>query len=76
MVAASLGQVHKIALRKIGQIVAVKTQRPGVLETVSLDLYLTREAGLLARIFPAFFNRLDTVTLSKNSHFDFPGIGL
>jgi aarF domain-containing kinase len=35
--AASLGQVYKATLRDSGDIVAVKVQRPYVLETVSLD---------------------------------------
>jgi aarF domain-containing kinase len=61
--AASLGQVYKAVLRKTGETVAVKVQRPQVLETVSLDLYLAREAGLLARNFPAVSQRLDAGTL-------------
>lgn len=61
--AASLGQVYKATLRKTGQIVAVKVQRPGVLETVSLDLYLARQIGMIARNFPALTDRLDAVAL-------------
>ena len=57
--AASLGQVYKAKLKKTGETVAVKVQRPQVLETVSLDLYLARELGLLARNFPALADRLD-----------------
>lgn len=57
--AASLGQVYKAKLKKTGETVAVKVQRPQVLETVSLDLYLARELGLIARNFPALANRLD-----------------
>ena len=57
--AASLGQVYKATLRATGETVAVKVQRPNVLETVSLDLYLAREAGLFARNFPALVDRLD-----------------
>lgn len=37
LAAASLGQVHRAALRD-GRIVAVKVQRPGVAETVAKDL--------------------------------------
>ena len=37
---ASLGQVYKARLRSTGEDVAVKVQRPDILETVSLDLYL------------------------------------
>lgn len=61
--AASLGQVYKAKLRATGEIVAVKVQRPAVLETVSLDLYLARELGLFLRNFPALSQRLDAVEL-------------
>jgi len=61
--AASLGQVYKATLRDTGDVVAVKVQRPAVLETVSLDLYLARELGLIARKFPALAQRLDAVAL-------------
>lgn len=47
--AASLGQVYKGKLRANGKSVAVKVQRPFVLETVSLDLYLMRQLGLNLR---------------------------
>lgn len=57
--AASLGQVYKAKLRKTGETVAVKVQRPAVLETVSLDLYLARELGMIARNIPALVQRLD-----------------
>lgn len=57
--AASLGQVYKATLRSTGETVAVKVQRPQVLETVSLDLYLARELGMIARNFPALVDRLD-----------------
>lgn len=63
LAAASLGQVYKAKLRATGQTVAVKVQRPGVLETVSLDLYLARELGMIARNFPALSQRLDAVAL-------------
>ncbi len=39
--AASLGQVHK-AILKNGDVVAVKVQRPGLREQITLDLYLVR----------------------------------
>lgn len=61
--AASLGQVYKAKLRENGDIVAVKVQRPFVLETVSLDLHLGRQLGLFLRNFPQFSNRLDIVAL-------------
>ena len=43
--AASLGQVYKARLKENGQTVAVKIQRPSVLETVALDLYICRFFG-------------------------------
>ncbi len=39
--AASLGQVHKATLEN-GDIVAVKVQRPGLREQITLDLYIVR----------------------------------
>ena len=39
--AASLGQVHK-GILKNGQKVAVKVQRPGLREQITLDLYIVR----------------------------------
>jgi aarF domain-containing kinase len=61
--AASLGQVYKATLRDSGDVVAVKVQRPGVLETVSLDLYLAREVGLFIRNVPILVQRFDPVAL-------------
>lgn len=61
--AASLGQVYRATLRSNGEEVAVKVQRPFVLETVSLDLYLVRKLGIFARNFPSISNRLDIVSL-------------
>jgi hypothetical protein len=43
--AASLGQVYKGRL-KTGEQVAVKVQRPYVLETVTIDLFILRSIGL------------------------------
>eukprot|EP00899_Mesostigma_viride_P001959 jgi/Mesvir1/11764/Mv00132-RA.1 len=42
LAAASLGQVYKGKLRKNGEVVAVKVQRPGSLEQITLDLMLVR----------------------------------
>jgi len=69
--AASLGQVYKAKLRDTGDDVAVKVQRPAVLETVSLDLYLARELGILARNFPFLVERLDAVALLDEFAFRF-----
>ena len=54
--AASLAQVYKAKLLT-GEYVAVKVQRPSVLETVSKDLYVLRRAaevyqGLIERFLP------------------------
>ncbi|PRQ24524.1 putative cadmium-transporting ATPase [Rosa chinensis] len=49
--AASLGQVYQARLRRRGQLVAVKVQRPGVQAAISLDILILRSlAGLLRRI--------------------------
>ena len=42
--AASLAQVYKATLRSSGKTVAVKVQRPEVLQGVSKDLYVLRRA--------------------------------
>ena len=39
--AASLGQVHKATLKN-NEVVAVKVQRPGLREQITLDLYIVR----------------------------------
>jgi predicted unusual protein kinase regulating ubiquinone biosynthesis (AarF/ABC1/UbiB family) len=46
--AASLGQVYKGKL-KTGETVAVKVQRPGLAESVALDIYILRELALWAQ---------------------------
>ncbi|WP_269603865.1 ABC1 kinase family protein [Prochlorococcus marinus] len=43
--AASLGQVHK-AILKSGEKVAVKIQRPGLREQITLDLYIVRNISI------------------------------
>ncbi|QEY32585.1 AarF/ABC1/UbiB kinase family protein [Synechococcus sp. RSCCF101] len=59
--AASLGQVHRGVLRD-GQSVAVKVQRPGLREQITLDLYIVRLiAGWLKRNIGAI--RSDLVAL-------------
>ncbi|CDO99419.1 unnamed protein product [Coffea canephora] len=79
--AASLGQVYKGRLKENGDLVAVKVQRPFVLETVTVDLYIIRNLGLVLRKFPQisvdvvglvdewaarFFEELDYVTEGEN----------
>lgn len=61
--AASLGQVYRATLKATNEEVAVKVQRPFVLETVSLDLYLIRKIGIFVRKFPSISSRLDIVSL-------------
>mmetsp|Transcript_17319 Transcript_17319/g.30923 ORF Transcript_17319/g.30923 Transcript_17319/m.30923 type:complete len:842 (-) Transcript_17319:136-2661(-) len=52
LAAASLGQVYKGSLKKTGETVAVKVQRPGVYESISMDLYILRRLSkALGRYF-------------------------
>lgn len=60
--AASLGQVYRGRLHT-GEEVAVKVQRPGVLETVTVDLYIIRKLGVFLRRFPNITARADVVGL-------------
>jgi aarF domain-containing kinase len=39
-------------LKETGELVAVKVQRPFVLETVTIDLFIIRNLGLVLRRFP------------------------
>ncbi|KAJ4955204.1 hypothetical protein NE237_011987 [Protea cynaroides] len=79
--AASLGQVYKGRLRETGELVAVKVQRPYVIETVTIDLFIIRNLGLFLRKFPRisfdvvglvdewaarFFEELDYVNEGEN----------
>ncbi|KAK6161805.1 hypothetical protein DH2020_005186 [Rehmannia glutinosa] len=79
--AASLGQVYKGRLKENGDLVAVKVQRPFVLETVTVDLFIIRKLGLFLRKFPQisvdvvglvdewaarFFEELDYVNEGEN----------
>ncbi|KAL2897512.1 hypothetical protein RDABS01_039295 [Bienertia sinuspersici] len=80
-VLASLGQVYKGRLKENGDLVAVKVQRPYVLETVTVDLFIIRNLGLVLRKFPQisvdvvglvdewaarFFEELDYVNEGEN----------
>jgi len=60
--AASLGQVYKGKLLD-GTPVAVKVQRPHVVETVSVDLFIIRSIGIFLRRFPNLLERVDVVAL-------------
>ncbi|CAM8896168.1 unnamed protein product [Rhodiola kirilowii] len=83
--AASLGQVYKGKLIENGDVVAVKVQRPYVLETVTVDLFIIRKLGLFLKKFPQvsidvvglvdewaarFFEELDYINEGENgTHF-------
>ena len=47
--AASLGQVYKATLRSTGEEVAIKVQRPNILEQIALDMHLLREMAPIAK---------------------------
>ncbi|KAM0920451.1 hypothetical protein ACQ4PT_007507 [Festuca glaucescens] len=79
--AASLGQVYKGRLKETGELVAVKVQRPFVLETVTIDLFIIRNLGLVLKRFPQvsldvvglvdewaarFFEELDYINEGEN----------
>lgn len=63
--AASLGQVYKGRLKETGELVAVKVQRPFVLETVTIDLFIIRKLGLFLRRFPQVIGQLLGLLLLK-----------
>ncbi|MCO5601667.1 hypothetical protein L7F22_055790 [Adiantum nelumboides] len=80
--AASLGQVYKAKLKESGDVVAVKVQRPGVLEGICRDLYILRIGAQLAQSIPnvrsnlvalldnwafRFFDELDYVREGENA---------
>lgn len=44
--------MYKGRLKENGDLVAVKVQRPFVLETVTIDLFIIRNLGLALRRFP------------------------
>jgi aarF domain-containing kinase len=53
--AASLGQVYKTRLKSNHQAVAVKVQRPDMLTSFSLDLYLLQLIGSAVDVFTSIF---------------------
>ncbi|XVF84671.1 hypothetical protein PTKIN_Ptkin17bG0056200 [Pterospermum kingtungense] len=61
--AASLGQVYKGRSKENGDLVDVKVQRPFVLETVTIDLFIIRNLGLVLWKFP---EELDYVNEGEN----------
>ncbi|XP_022157241.1 protein ACTIVITY OF BC1 COMPLEX KINASE 3, chloroplastic [Momordica charantia] len=60
--AASLGQVYKGKLKRSGQVVAVKVQRPNIEEAIGLDFYLIRSLGFLINKYVDFISS-DVVAL-------------
>lgn len=61
--------MYKGRLKENGDLVAVKVQRPFVLETVTIDLFIIRNLGMALRRFPQI--SLDVVGLVDEwaSHF-------
>lgn len=53
---ASLGQVYK-AKTKAGDTVAIKIQRPGMLKSFSLDLFLLQQYGDMVDAFTSTFTK-------------------
>lgn len=68
---ASIGQVYKGKLRKNGMEVAVKVQRPNVLENVALDLYVMR--SILTPLWNKFISNRDKKKRKKQSQSDIDG---
>ena len=62
---ASIGQVYKGKLRKNGMEVAVKVQRPNVLENVALDLYVMR--SILAPLWNKLINSRNKKKSNQNN---------
>lgn len=65
---ASLGQVYKGRLKGTGELVAVKVQRPFVLETVTVDLFIIRKLGLFLRRFPQVLTIYLNICFLKHCH--------
>jgi predicted unusual protein kinase regulating ubiquinone biosynthesis (AarF/ABC1/UbiB family) len=60
--AASLGQVYRAKLKRSGQDVAIKVQRPNISELMALDMHLIREiAPVLKRTFKLNTDTVGTV---------------
>ena len=55
--AASIGQVYKARLRKNGDLVALKIQRPKCEEIIALDLYVLRWWSGVANVLLKLLNR-------------------
>ncbi|EFJ15382.1 hypothetical protein SELMODRAFT_118439 [Selaginella moellendorffii] len=73
--AGSLGQVYKARLKSNGDVVAVKVQRPGVLQVIACDLFILRlVAGTLQRMLKShsdFVDLLDTWALRFFDELDY-----
>jgi hypothetical protein len=55
--AASIGQVYKARLRRNGDLVALKIQRPKCEDIIALDLFVLRWWSGVANILTSLFNR-------------------
>jgi len=82
--AASLGQVYKAKLRSSGEEVAVKVQRPGIMNQIAVDMHILRVvASWLKRIFKlntnlvgvidtwgsGFVDELDYISEAENAEY-------
>lgn len=52
---ASLGQVYKATLRHTNEDVAIKVQRPNMIKSFSLDLFLLQHIGIIVDRFTSMF---------------------
>jgi len=66
--AASLGQVYKLKMLNSDNYVAVKIQRPDMIRTVSLDLYLLRKYAAFVEAFKS--GLMEFGILSRRKQFD------
>eukprot|EP00555_Chaetoceros_dichaeta_P012197 CAMPEP_0198261370 /NCGR_PEP_ID=MMETSP1447-20131203/10115_1 /TAXON_ID=420782 /ORGANISM="Chaetoceros dichaeta, Strain CCMP1751" /LENGTH=942 /DNA_ID=CAMNT_0043949269 /DNA_START=8 /DNA_END=2836 /DNA_ORIENTATION=- len=82
--AASLGQVYKAKLRSNGKEVAIKVQRPGIMNQIAVDMHILREvAPVLRKIFnlntnlpgiidtwgSGFVDELDYISEAENAEY-------
>jgi aarF domain-containing kinase len=59
--------VYKGRLKETGELVAVKVQRPFVLETVTIDLFIIRNLGLVLKRFPQVEIEYSSISLVRNN---------
>jgi hypothetical protein len=68
--AASLGQVYCCRLRETGELVAVKVQRPDMLRSVTLDLFLLRRYFRVVEAVKEFLMERFPDLLARRKQFD------